>query len=281
MAHKKGAGSTDNGRDSKSKRLGVKLFGGQTAVAGNIIVRQRGTRFHLGDNVYMGRDFTIHANVDGIVVFTRKRDDRTYVSITPATAAEVLAKVSGAKKGDAKAAPKKTIAVKAEAKAAPVVAAAVVAPAPVAEVVEEVAAPVAVAEVVEEVAAPVAVAEVVEEVAAPVVVEAAIEAPAAEEEATKAPAVKKGGPKLDDLKIVEGVGPKIEQLLKEGGIHTWADLAAANVDRLKEILDAAGPRYQIHNPSTWPAQAKFAAEGNFDELKEYQDMLTGGRDVTE
>ena len=123
MAHKKGAGSTDNGRDSKSKRLGVKLFGGQTAVAGNIIVRQRGTRFHLGDNVYMGRDFTIHANVDGIVVFTRKRDDRTYVSITPATAAEVLAKVSGAKKGDAKAAPKKTIAVKAEAKAAPVVAA--------------------------------------------------------------------------------------------------------------------------------------------------------------
>jgi large subunit ribosomal protein L27 len=268
MAHKKGAGSTDNGRDSKSKRLGVKLFGGQTAVAGNIIVRQRGTRFHLGDNVYMGRDFTIHANVDGIVVFTRKRDDRTYVSITPATAAEVLAKVSGAKKGDAKAAPKKTIAVKAEAKAAPVVAAAVVAPAPVAEVVEEV-------------AAPVVVAEVVEEVVAPVVVEAAIEAPAAEEEATKAPAVKKGGPKLDDLKIVEGVGPKIEQLLKEGGIHTWADLAAANVDRLKEILDAAGPRYQIHNPSTWPAQAKFAAEGNFDELKEYQDMLTGGRDVTE
>ena len=255
MAHKKGAGSTDNGRDSKSKRLGVKLFGGQTAVAGNIIVRQRGTRFHIGDNVYMGRDFTIHANIDGIVVFTRKRDDRTYVSITPATAAEVLAKVSGAKKGDAKAAPKKTIAVKAEAKAAPVVAAAVVAPAPVAEVVEE--------------------------VAAPVVVEAAIEAPAAEEEATKAPAVKKGGPKLDDLKIVEGVGPKIEQLLKEGGIHTWADLAAADVDRLKEILDAAGPRYQIHNPSTWPAQAKFAAEGNFDELKEYQDMLTGGRDVTE
>lgn len=257
MAHKKGAGSTDNGRDSKSKRLGVKLFGGQTAVAGNIIVRQRGTRFHLGDNVYMGRDFTIHANVDGIVVFTRKRDDRTYVSITPATAAEVLAKVAGAKKGDAKAAPKKTIAVKAEAKAAPAVAAAVVAPAPVAEVVEE-------------------------EVAAPVVVEAAIEAPAAEdEEATKAPAVKKGSPKLDDLKIVEGVGPKIEQLLKEGGIHTWADLAAADVDRLKEILDAAGPRYQIHNPSTWPAQAKFAAEGNFDELKEYQDMLTGGRDVTE
>ena len=252
MAHKKGAGSTDNGRDSKSKRLGVKLFGGQTAVAGNIIVRQRGTRFHIGDNVYMGRDFTIHANIDGIVVFTRKRDDRTYVSITPATAAEVLAKVSGAKKGDAKAAPKKTIAVKAEAKAAPVVAAAVVAPAPVAEVVEE--------------------------VAAPVVVEAATEA--SEEETTKAPA-KKGSPKLDDLKIVEGVGPKIEQLLKEGGIHTWAELAAADVDRLKEILDAAGPRYQIHNPSTWPAQAKFAAEGNFDELKEYQDMLTGGRDVTE
>jgi len=83
MAHKKGVGSTDNGRDSNSKRLGVKLFGGQMAVAGNILVRQRGTRFHAGENVYMGKDHTLHAKVDGRVVFTKKRLNRTFVSIDP------------------------------------------------------------------------------------------------------------------------------------------------------------------------------------------------------
>lgn len=237
MAHKKGAGSTDNGRDSKSKRLGVKLYGGQSAIAGNIIVRQRGTRFHPGDNVYMGRDFTLHASIDGFVTFTRRRDDRTYVSISPAPA--VAAAPAPAKEA------KKTVAAKPAAKPAPVAA-----PVDVVEVVE---APVA-APVTE----PTEVAEVVAETAAP-----------------------KKAPKLDDLKIVEGIGPKIEQLLKEGGINTWAELSVADVDRLKEILDAAGPRYQIHNPSTWPAQAKFASEGKFDELKEYQEMLIGGRDVTE
>ena len=70
MAHKKGVGSTDNGRDSNSKRLGVKLFGGEHAIPGNIIVRQRGTKFHPGNNVYMGRDFTLHARVEGLVKFT-------------------------------------------------------------------------------------------------------------------------------------------------------------------------------------------------------------------
>ena len=81
MAHKKGAGSSDNGRDSKSKRLGVKLFGGEYARAGNILVRQRGTRFHPGDNVYLSKDYTLHADIDGTVVFRRKKDNRTYVSI--------------------------------------------------------------------------------------------------------------------------------------------------------------------------------------------------------
>ena len=66
MAHKKGAGSSDNGRDSKSKRLGVKLFGGEYARAGNILVRQRGTRFHPGDNVYLSKDYTLHADIDSI-----------------------------------------------------------------------------------------------------------------------------------------------------------------------------------------------------------------------
>jgi len=82
MAHKKGVGSTDNGRDSISKRLGVKLFGGQFAKAGNIIVRQRGTKYHPGDNVYMGKDFTIHAKVEGYVTFKKKRLNRTFISIS-------------------------------------------------------------------------------------------------------------------------------------------------------------------------------------------------------
>ncbi len=226
MAHKKGVGSTDNGRDSKSKRLGVKLFGGQTAIAGNILVRQRGTRFHPGENVYLGRDHTLHAAIDGVVVFKRGKHDRNFISVLPAEA--VVA--TQVKETVAPAAPK------AEKPAAPKKAAA--APAPVAEATAEV----------------------------------------AEEKKAAAPKKEKG-PKLDDLKIIEGVGPKIETLLKEGGINTWAELAEAPVDRLKEILDAAGPRYQIHDPSTWPAQAKFAAEGKFDELKEYQDVLMGGRDT--
>ena len=83
MAHKKGVGSTDNGRDSNSKRLGVKLFGGQAARAGNIIIRQRGTKFHPGENVGLGKDFTIYALVDGTVQFRTRKKNRTYVSILP------------------------------------------------------------------------------------------------------------------------------------------------------------------------------------------------------
>ncbi|MFT5832590.1 MAG: large subunit ribosomal protein L27 [Cognaticolwellia sp.] len=81
MAHKKGVGSTDNGRDSKSKRLGVKLFGGQAAISGNIIIRQRGTRFHVGVGVGIGRDFTIYATTDGVVTFTKGRKNRTFVNV--------------------------------------------------------------------------------------------------------------------------------------------------------------------------------------------------------
>lgn len=86
MAHKKGVGSTDNGRDSKSKRLGVKLFGGQAALAGNIIVRQRGTRFHAGENVGLGRDFTLFAKTDGIIQFKKGYKKRTYVNVIPVEA---------------------------------------------------------------------------------------------------------------------------------------------------------------------------------------------------
>lgn len=83
MAHKKGAGSSRNGRESESKRLGVKIFGGQGAIAGNIIIRQRGTSHHPGENVFMGKDHTIHAKIDGIVKFTKKKDNRSYISIVP------------------------------------------------------------------------------------------------------------------------------------------------------------------------------------------------------
>ena len=80
MAHKKGAGSSRNGRESHSKRLGVKIYGGQMAIAGNIIVRQRGTKHHPGKNVGMGRDHTLFALTHGIVTFKKKRENRSYVS---------------------------------------------------------------------------------------------------------------------------------------------------------------------------------------------------------
>ncbi len=81
MAHKVGEGSVKNGRDSRSKRLGVKIFGGQPAVAGNIIIRQRGTVYHPGDNVGLGKDFTIYSLVDGVVKFEKTRN-KTLVSVT-------------------------------------------------------------------------------------------------------------------------------------------------------------------------------------------------------
>ena len=240
MAHKKGVGSSDNGRDSKSKRLGVKLFGGQLALAGNIIVRQRGTRFHPGENVYMGKDFTLHANVDGTVVFNKRRLNRTFISILPFEdeVVEIVAPSNGNGKPAKKAAP-----------------------APVVETVAE---------------APAAVEETV----------VAKEKPAAEPAVEKKQASKGGkitlpsGKKVaqDDLKLVEGVGPKIEGLLNDAGIHTWADLANADQDKLQAILDEAGSRYRMHDPATWAKQAALAAAGSWEELEEYQAHLQGGKE---
>ena len=87
MAHKKSGGSSRNGRDSAGRRLGVKKFGGEAVEAGNIIIRQRGTKFWAGENVGMGRDHTLFALVDGAVSFRTKRDDRTYVNVAPAPVA--------------------------------------------------------------------------------------------------------------------------------------------------------------------------------------------------
>ena len=83
MAHKKSGGSSRNGRDSDGRRLGVKKFGGENVLAGNIIVRQRGTKFWAGDNVGMGRDHTLFATATGAVKFVTKRNDRTYVTVVP------------------------------------------------------------------------------------------------------------------------------------------------------------------------------------------------------
>jgi large subunit ribosomal protein L27 len=91
MAHKKGTGSTRNGRDSNAQRLGVKRFGGQAVRAGNILIRQRGTKFHPGNNVGIGSDDTLFALVDGVVTFERKGKTRKQISVYPAVAAEAVA----------------------------------------------------------------------------------------------------------------------------------------------------------------------------------------------
>ena len=219
MAHKKGVGSTDNGRDSNSKRLGVKLFGGQHAIAGNIIVRQRGTRFHPGTNVGIGRDHTLYALVDGFVTFKRGRKDRTFVHILHEVSETLDSPAPKKAAKPKKAAPKAAV--------APVV-----------------------------------------EAAAPVV-----------EAAAPAPTAPSGKP--DDLKKIEGIGPKISELLAAGGIPTFQALADANIDAVKAILEAAGPRYRIANPTTWAQQAGLAAAGKWDELESLQDRIKGGVIVDE
>ncbi len=113
MAHKKGAGSSRNGRESHSKRLGIKIFGGQAAIAGNIIVRQRGTKHHPDRNVGIGKDHTLFALIDGTVMFKKKFDDKSYVSVLPRET-QVVAEDAPVKPKKA-AAPKAKAAPKAEA----------------------------------------------------------------------------------------------------------------------------------------------------------------------
>ena len=274
MAHKKGVGSTDNGRDSKSKRLGVKIFGGQFAKAGNIIVRQRGTKFHPGENVYMGKDFTLHARVDGTVNFLRRRQDRTFVNILPDSEAVQAVQTSRQ-------------AAVVEVPAAPSAEKETAVERGIDPVVEETPAATEEKVATENIAATEDI--VGESPAEEVAASAETEAPAAEEVPEKIKPVKAekivlpSGKKInkDDLKVVEGVGPKIEGLLNEGGIHTWNDLATADLDKVQAILDAAGPRYRIHNPATWAKQALMANEEKWEELEEYQGKLKGGKEVDE
>lgn len=239
MAHKKGVGSTDNGRDSNSKRLGVKLFGGQVAKAGNIIIRQRGTKYHPGENVYMGRDYTLHAKVDGSVSFRKSHRNRMYVSVIP----------EGAEAAPAAPAPKAKPAAK---KAAP-------------------------APKVEQVTPPTEDTRTPDVDATPVQAVADVPAPKKASSKIVLPSGKKI--KQDDLKVVEGIGPKIEGLLHEIGIKTWRELADAPIEKVQQMLDDAGPRYRIHNPATWSKQAGLAADAKWEELEKLQDELDGGKEV--
>ncbi len=251
MAHKKGEGSTQNGRDSNAKRLGVKLFGGQTARAGNIIIRQRGTKFHPGDNVYMGKDFTLHAAVDGTVVFRRKRLNRTFVNIQPfVSVAEPVDQPPVSKPKPSKTGPFDAI---------------------VAETPQHIS--------IEEPALPVQETAAVETPEAPAPKAEKAAAPKAKASSITLPSGKKI--KQDDLKIIEGVGPKIEELLHNAGIKTWGDLAAAATETVQAVLDEAGPRYRMHDPATWAKQAALAAAGQWEELEAYQGRLQGGRDVSD
>ena len=203
MAHKKGAGSSDNGRDSNSKRLGVKLFGGQYAKAGNIIVRQRGTKFHPGENVGIGKDHTLFALVEGQVAYKKRRLNRTFVNVIPFDQVEET--IAPVKPKQAKSTPK---------------------------------------------------------------TEKVVEEPKAATET-----------KPDDFKKIEGIGPKIAELLNNAGILTFGELASTDVAKIKGILEDAGSRYKSHDPTTWPAQAEMAAAGEWDKLKAWQDELDGGKVV--
>lgn len=216
MAHKKGAGSSKNGRESHSKRLGVKIFGGQRAIAGNIIVRQRGTQHHPDVNVGMGKDHTLFALIDGKVVFRKKANNKSFVSVLPFEEETVAVAEPKAEKPAAK----KAKPAKAEAKA---------------------------------------------------------EAPAAKKE--KAAPKKAAKAKGDDLTVIEGVGPKISEVLTAAGLADFASVAAKSAEELKAILVAAGDQFNIAVTDTWPQQAKLAAEGKFDELKKWQDELDGGKEA--
>ncbi len=214
MAHKKGAGSSKNGRESHSKRLGVKIFGGQQAIAGNIIVRQRGTKHHPDQNVGIGKDHTLFALIDGKVVFRKKADNKSFVSVIPVESAVATV----AAKPKAKAAEKKAVAA-----------------------------------------------------------ETVAEAPKAEKKEKAEAAPKKA--KADDLTVIEGIGPKIAEVLADAGVGSYADLAAKSAEDIKSILTEAGDQFNTAVTDTWPAQAKLAAAGKFDELKKWQDELDGGKEA--
>ncbi len=176
MAHKKGVGSSRNGRDSNPKRLGVKEYGGEFVTAGSILIRQRGSEFDPGSNVGQGRDFTLYAKIDGIVKFEGNKQTRR---ISVYSAAQSLAA-----------------------------------------------------------------------------------------------AVSNGS--ADDLTIIEGIGPKIAEVLNAAGVSTFAQVAAASADDIKTILKASKARVSHWDPTTWPQQAALAAKGELEALEKLKAELNAG-----
>ena len=251
MAHKKGVGSSDNGRDSNSKRLGVKLFGGQAARAGNIIVRQRGTKFHPGKYVGIGRDHTLFALVDGTVQFRTKRLNRTFVSILPFE--EIEERIAR----------KPKVKVVAQVEEAPAAQEQVI------EVVEE--KPEVKVETAETVEEPVQEkAETVVESHKPQeevpVAEAPAEAPAAEaqpEESTEANQAELLGTlgtadasNKDDLKKIKGVGPKLEETLNSLGIYTYEQVSKMT-EKEYDLVDSLMSSFKGRaKRDDWAQQAK-------------------------
>lgn len=251
MAHKKGVGSTDNGRDSKSKRLGVKLFGGQTAKAGNIIIRQRGTKYHAGENVYLSKDFSIHAAVDGKVFFKKRRLNRTFVSIIP-TLNEVAETVA---KGEHTSYLPQTQHEEEQVR-----------------VIEEAIANIPVTtDSQDDVLSHVEASEAENVVVATHSQDSVLND-------TEVSEVENTSVVADDLTKIEGIGPKIAEILNSNGILTFEQLAGSSAESIKEMLTNAGPRYAVHEPTTWSKQAAMAAAGNWEELKAYQDILDGGKE---
>jgi large subunit ribosomal protein L27 len=241
MAHKKGVGSSDNGRDSNSNRLGVKLFAGEIAVAGNILVRQRGTKFHPGQNVMLAKDHTLHALVDGTVEFVTKKRNRTYVNIVPlddsvqeaiydkirrkleAKIQEVTAKNSKTAEAPVEEKAQEKEAPKQEKKSSPK-------PEPKPE-------PKAVKPV----------EKVVEKKEEPKAKKVEVKA-----EETKKPTKQKP----DNLTAIEGIGPKMSEVLTAAGIDTYAKLAEISEENLIEILEKSGARYKSFSPESWAERAK-------------------------
>ncbi len=264
MAHKKGVGSTDNGRDSHSKRLGVKLFGGETATAGNIIIRQRGTKYHAGDNVYLSKDFSIHAKVDGKVSFRKSRLNRMFVSIEPFDETTPATNGSANGSGSTAATQPSNAGQPAKSRAS----------------VAQNDGPVHLEDAPEMPSVAPGITDVAELAVAKADQGGALNT--AEVTGSDMPenVVMPSGRKvtLNDLTVIEGIGPAIAGVLTASGINSWEALAGADVDFLSGVLADAGSQYKSHDPQTWPQQAQLAADGNWDGLEALQDKLNGGRE---
>ena len=245
MAHKKAGGSSRNGRDSESKRLGVKRYGGELVTAGNIIVRQRGTKFHPGTNMGLGRDHTLFALSDGYVKFHVGQRGRSLVSVVdenpntpPSSSKKIGAPTASAKAAAAVAVASAAVSTKAEAKKA----------APKAE----------------------------KKAAEPKAEAKKAEAPKAEEKPKKAAAKKEKfvtdapAPKnllseapvdVDDLKKIKGVGPKFEGLLNSFGIYQYAQMAAFSAKDVEWLAAELGSFPDRIDRDEWVKQAKDLAKG--------------------